>query len=341
VEGGEDIDRAHRRRGGEVHVVVRDRHRAVTREVADRGDGLARHRQVRAERVPERVRAHDRHVRRGVGGLEPLTGDRAGDRVPLLPVASLAAGQHARRPAGVGSSELAQRGAEARRHAHAPRLAALGRTEVPLPVRDLDMDLVRGEVDAGPVERDDLADAKPRVAAEEHEHEGPRVRRGRGGDEALVVLGLIERVAAALVLDALDLRHRPDVLRVDRRLEDLPEELQELVDRADRELEQLDLLDLVVRDLVQAQRPEHREQVFSQVHVHVGGRARREPVRAHVVAHETLRELAERERRCPRFLSPARTGRRSPSSVPSVRSRCGSRAGTSIAAGSPSRLSKA
>jgi hypothetical protein len=61
---------------------------------------------------------------------------------------------------------------------------------VPLPVRDLDMDLVRGEVDAGPVERDDLADAKPRVTAEEHEHEGPRVRRGRPGDEALVVLGL-------------------------------------------------------------------------------------------------------------------------------------------------------
>lgn len=304
MEGGQDVDRAHRRGGREVHVVVRDRHRAVTREVADRGDGLARHRQVRAERVPERVHTHDRHVRQGVGGLEPLTGDRVRDRVTFLPVASLAAGQHARRSARVGSPELPQRSAKARRHAHAPRLAALGRAEVSVPVRDLDVDFVRREVDTGPVERDDLADAKPRVAPEEDENEGPRVRRGRGRDEALVVLGLIERVAAALILDALDLRHRPDVLRVDRRLEDLPKELQELVDRADRQLEQLDLLDLVVRDLVQAQLPEHREQVLSQVHVHAGGRARREPVRAHVVAHETLRELTERERRCPRFLHP-------------------------------------
>jgi len=37
---------------------------------------------------------------------------------------------------------------------HAARLAALGRTQVPVPVRDLNMDLVRGEVDAGPVERE-------------------------------------------------------------------------------------------------------------------------------------------------------------------------------------------
>jgi hypothetical protein len=50
---------------------------------------------------------------------------------------------------------------------------------VAVPVGDLDVDLVGAEVDAAPLERDDLADAHARITGEQHEHQRSRIARRR------------------------------------------------------------------------------------------------------------------------------------------------------------------
>jgi hypothetical protein len=77
-------------------------------------------------------------------------------------------------------------------HRHEPAPAVLRTRQLAFPVRVAHADLSSFEVDIGPLQRDDLADAQPTFTAQQGDDVGAVVDRSRRFEQLLVCIEVVE-----------------------------------------------------------------------------------------------------------------------------------------------------
>lgn len=133
-----------------MHVPLGGREVAVTRQLLDRPRGGTSHREVRAERVPQRVRSLGPHVRATLSSAQRVAKSLGRQCSPVVLAQHPGAPQVAVLPKGIG---------EPRRHGDGADPVALGGGDVTLPVGSGHGEQAAVEVHVGPLQGHHLAPA--------------------------------------------------------------------------------------------------------------------------------------------------------------------------------------
>jgi len=151
-------------------------------------------------------------------------------------------------------------------------------------------------VGVGLLQRDDLATAKARVRAEQHEHQHLGSRLARAIDELVEICEVEELDLRRLCLQLREPRRRLNHTPLRRAREYAREDAERVVDCLRVELLHRGLEPLfgLLVDLVQPEPPQRRADVEREPRLVARGRARLEPVRLDVIRDEPLLELFQR-----------------------------------------------